>query len=348
MATGELVELELDTDFLKATLAPIMHLLEDESINEVKISPLKKDIGAVWYYKHGSWEEALDKHGMPLIMLNKKIEQVIGYMAGANKKPAHDKKPVVECVVPLLGYRFTGILQPMAVGCSKFNIRKFSTKFYTFEDYAAQGGFDEEYIPILHNWANNIGAHERHDKFSIAIFGTTNTGKTTFTNAFINEKRKHKPKENWVVMEDTRELIISSGCVDRLQTTEYIDMNDLLITSLRLTPDNVVIGEVRAGEAAYVAESAMISNTLFTMHAKNFDSAISRFERMMLKNPDVDKVDRKDLANIKGWISLQNVPKFHQDEKGNVIRSFKRQMTEMVEVSGYDADADRWEKTTIL
>jgi Flp pilus assembly CpaF family ATPase len=204
----KLVELELDTDTLKATLLPIMHLLEDDSINEVKISPLRKDIGAVWYYKQGSWEEALDKNGQPLLIDNKKIEQVIGYMAGANKKPAHDKRPKIECVVPLLGFRFTGILQPMSVGCSKFNIRKFSTTFYTFEDYAKQGVFGEEYIETLLNWTNNKGAFEQHDKFSIAIFGTTNTGKTTFTNCFINEKRKNKPKENWVVMEDTRELII--------------------------------------------------------------------------------------------------------------------------------------------
>ena len=333
--------IELDESYLRATLAPIMQWLDDEAVNEIKISPAGIGIGAVWVFKYGVWETAIDKYGQPVLLDNKKIEQIIGFMAGSGSKFAHAKRPILETSIPLLGYRFTAILQPASIACSKFNIRKFSTKLFSFEDYVEQGMFEEEYIDVFRNWL-------KREHFTICVAGSTNSGKTTFVCSLINEKRNMNPNANWIVVEDVRELTIPYGNVDRLLTTNEIDMDDHLKVTLRLTPDNCVVGEVRGKEASTALELAKIKSVIFTMHAGSVDKALSRFERMVLKHPDVDKVDREEIAeNINGIISVQNVRYKRQDERGNVITGLKRQVTAIEEIKGYDEKFSLYEKTTI-
>ena len=326
------MSIELDST-LKSVLKDIMHLIEDESINEIKVSPLSKGFGSVWIYKRGAWETAIDKLGnQNLVLEDRKIKSIIGYMAGDAQKFAHEKNPILECSIPILGYRFTGILQPASVDCAKFNIRKHSTVLYTFDDYVQQGLLEPEHVEVLRDW------HKR-EVFSLAVAGSTNSGKTTFLNSYINEKRKLKPNENWIVIEDSKDLTIPAGNVDRLLITNEINMDDLLKTTLRLTPDNCVVGEVRGKEASTALELAKIKSVCFTMHSKNIIQALSRIERMVLQHQDVDKISRKEIAdNINAIISIQNVRYKRQDEKGNVIDVFRREITEMQEILGYDED----------
>jgi Flp pilus assembly CpaF family ATPase len=334
--------MELDVSYLKATLLPIWQYIEDDFINEIKISHYQDDLGAVWIYKHGKWEMLIDKYGKPILLANKKINQIIGFMAGSNDKFAHAKNPIVETSVPVLGFRFTGVMIPASIGCSKFNIRKFSTRLYTFEDYVEQGMFEEEYIDVLRNWV-------RREHFTICVAGSTNSGKTTFLCSLINEKRTFMQNANWVVIEDTKELTINPGNVDRLITTNEINMDDLLKVTLRLTPDNCVVGEVRGKEASTTLELAKIKSVMFTMHAgKSYLQALSRFERMILQHPDVDKLDRQDVAdNINCIISIQNIKYKRQDERGNVINGIKRVINNINEITGYDTQHNMYQHTVI-
>ena len=109
--------MQFDPSYLKATLSPILPYLEDDKVNEVKISHYKDDLGALWLNIGGEWIEAVDKYNQPILIENKKLEQIIGYMAGTNDILAHSKSPIVECAIPILGYRFTGILAPASIVC---------------------------------------------------------------------------------------------------------------------------------------------------------------------------------------------------------------------------------------
>ncbi|MFN8771110.1 MAG: ATPase, T2SS/T4P/T4SS family [Neisseriaceae bacterium] len=332
----------MKSSFIDATLAPIRGLLEDESINEIKTSYYKDNLALVWIYRHGCWETVLNKDGNLFVLEDKKIDQIITFMAGSNNQFAHAKSPIVEASIPYLGYRFTGVMMPASIGCSKFNIRKFSTKLFTFEEYVEQGMFEEEYIDVLRDWL-------KEEHFTICVAGSTNSGKTTFVCSLINEKRKLKPDDNWVVIEDTRELTIPAGNVDRLLTTREVSMDDHLKVTLRLTPDNCVVGEVRGKEASTVLELSKIKPVIFTMHAgKSYFQALSRFERMVLQHPDIAQVGRQDIAdNINGIISLQNVRYQRYDDKGNLVYGLKRQITSIDQITGYDEEHNMYERILI-
>lgn len=140
-------------------------------------------------------------------------------------------------------------------------------------------------------------------------------------------------------IEDSKDLTIPAGNVDRLLITNEINMDDLLKTTLRLTPDNCVVGEVRGKEASTALELAKIKSVCFTMHSKDIRQALSRIERMILQHQDVDKVSRKEIAdNINAIIAIQNVRYKRHDEHGNIIDVFRREITEMQEILGYDEE----------
>ena len=103
------------SNYFNATLLPLKKYIDDESINEIKISHYKDNIGSIWLNKNGVWEEAIDKYNQPVLIENKKIEQIISYMAGTNNILAHANTPIVECAIPEIGYRFTGILSPTSI-----------------------------------------------------------------------------------------------------------------------------------------------------------------------------------------------------------------------------------------
>ena len=126
-------------------------------------------------------------------------------------------------------------------------------------------------------------------------------------------------------------------------------MDDHLKVTLRLTPDNCVIGEVRGKEASTVLELSKIKSVMFTMHAgKSSDQALSRFERMILQHPDVDKVDRMDIAdNINAIISIQNVRFKKKNDMGNIVNCMQRQITSIDIINGYDLIHNIYAKTKI-
>jgi class 3 adenylate cyclase len=61
-------------------------------------------------------------------------------------------------------------------------------------------------------------------------------------------------------------------------------MRDLIVNSLRMRPDRVIFGEIRAGEAFDVLQLMDIGldGTLFTVHANSPHDALTRFETMAL------------------------------------------------------------------
>ena len=84
------------------------------------------------------------------------------------------------------------------------------------------------------------------------------------------------------------------------------------------------------------------------MHAGSVTKALSRFERMVKRHPEVDKVDKNDIGDyINGVIVIRNIRQNTQDQFGNDITLFKRQVTEIAEIKGYDEQHSLYAKTTI-
>ncbi len=307
--------MSLEDSSLKATLVDILHLLDDETINEIHITPYKHDIGQVWIKKvNGDSEEALTYNKQSKIFLTAdKINQVISFMAGSNKKIANYKQPILECSIPNLGHRFTAVLRPIAHICPFFNIHKFQNQLYSFKDYI-------NYNKVIADLNELIKGNS-----TIIIAGCNGSGKTSFASSFIHEKRKLKPADHWVLLEDVPEIFVDVGSVQSAVTTNELTMDDLLKIAPKFMPDQLCVGEIKGMEAYTFLKLAQECTCLCTMNAVSTDDALVRFELMIKEHPHGLGVTKQQIVNaIDGILFIKKEKYELQDEHGNVIFGIKR------------------------
>ena len=115
------------------------------------------------------------------------------------------------------------------------------------------------------------------DKKNILIAGSTGSGKTTLLTSFVN----HIPSdEHLIILEDTYEIISTHPHQTRFLSSAPSDasLKDFLSYSLRLSPDRMILGEMRSHE---VIPFLMAMNTghkglMGTIHASSAQEALSR------------------------------------------------------------------------
>jgi pilus assembly protein CpaF len=119
------------------------------------------------------------------------------------------------------------------------------------------------------------------------ISGGTGTGKTTMLNAlssFIPDS------ERIVTIEDAAELQLQQKHVVRLETRPpnvegrgEIVARDLVRNSLRMRPDRIIVGEVRAAEVLDMLQAMNTGHegSMTTIHANTPRDAMSRIEAMV-------------------------------------------------------------------
>ena len=88
---------------------------------------------------------------------------------------------------------------------------------------------------------------------SIVVTGGTGSGKSTLLGAIAEAI---PDRERIITIEDAAELMLTQAHVIRMETRAQntdgkgaITQRDLVVNALRMRPDRVVMGEVRAGEA---------------------------------------------------------------------------------------------------
>ncbi len=115
---------------------------------------------------------------------------------------------------------------------------------------------------------------------NIIVAGGTGTGKTTLLRALLHEVPPH---ERIITIEDTAELGIAAFEEDHPNVVEMetrqanmegvgeLTMMDLTRECLRMSPDRVVVGEVRGAEALYMLKAMSQGNdgSMCTVHANS-------------------------------------------------------------------------------
>jgi pilus assembly protein CpaF len=159
-------------------------------------------------------------------------------------------------------------------------IRKFSKRKLTVEDLIKLDSLTQEAADFL-------GACVRAKK-NIVVSGGTGSGKTTLLNilsAFI------PAAERIVTIEDSAELQLSQPHVVRLEGRPanlegkgQVTIRDLVINALRMRPDRIIVGEVRAGEALDMLQAMNTGHdgSLTTGHANSPRDMLARLETMCL------------------------------------------------------------------
>lgn len=249
----------------------ILSALLDPSVIEIQLNPDHR----VWVIKLGCDPEFLCE------MPPSKSNALIGSVAHALGTIANADHPIVEGEFFLDGSRFEGLLPPV-VSAPAFVVRKKATKIFTFADYVKSGimsAFQKQYLE------NAVKA-----KKNILVVGGTGSGKTTLVNAFINAIAELCPDDRLAIIEDTAEIQCRQENAIVMRSTATTPSSRLLKATLRLTPDRILFGEVRGGEALELLKSWNTGHPggLCTIHANDAYGGLLRLEQCISEITSAD------------------------------------------------------------
>ncbi len=301
-------------------LRPIEHLILDESISEVMVNGPDR----VFVEKSGFLEQVpgISLGERPLLVAVKNIARRLG-------DDISEAKPILDSRLPD-GSRVAAVIPPCSLGGITLTIRKFNSRHFDIRDLVERSALTEALANRLQGYVSR--------KRNLLICGGTGTGKTTLLNAlgkFI------QPDERIILIEDTAEIQLPHANLVRFEARREqigipaVSIRDLLRASLRHRPDRVLLGEVRGPEAFDLLQLLNTGHegTLSTIHASSAKQALSRFTSCVLQS-GIDLPHRAIKMTIAD--SLNVVVQIER-------RPGRRFISEVLEINGYDPDADRFD-----
>lgn len=257
-------------------LAPVRAFLEDDSVTEILINGYK-DIFVERKGKLVKTEAKFDDEGS-LQAAARNIAQFVG-------RPLDTDNPTLDARLPD-GSRVHVVLPPAARNGTTVAIRKFFKVTLTLKDLINFGSISIDgarFIDVCVFLAKNI-----------IVSGGTGSGKTTLLSCVASRIPK---SQRVLVIEDSSELQINNPHVVSFETqapNEYgkggLTIRDLLKSSLRLRPDRIIVGEVRAGEAIDLISAMNTGHggSMGTVHANTPVETLVRLETLaMMAGTDV-------------------------------------------------------------
>lgn len=319
-------------------LGRLSDLLEDGYLEEIMVNgPAKKVF--VYDRTHGLCETNVEfEDDAQIQFLVKKISDYV-------KKDVSTEQPLIDARLPD-GSRVNATIPPASPKGTSITIRKFRKKPITITELIASGTLTSDLAAFF--WMAIEGLHVYPANFVIA--GGTGSGKTSTMNAlsvFI------PPHERLVTIEDTLEL----NLYDRENWIQLearpgigakpLEMNDLLVNSLRMRPDRVLVGEVRGPEAntMFIAMDTGHQGVMSTLHANTGRETILRLQSAPMSVPNA-------LFSLLDLVVVQH--RMYHPKKGLV-----RKVVEVSEASvmedkvllsnlyNYDRDADAIKRSSL-
>jgi pilus assembly protein CpaF len=177
------------------------------------------------------------------------------------------------------GSRVNAAIPPVAVDGPLLSIRRFGRHAMKGEDLVTRLSLTEGMLELLKSCVKA--------RLNILISGGTGAGKTTLLNALSS----YIPEDERIVtIEDAAELRLQQTHVARLETRPAnvegvgaIHIRQLVINALRMRPDRIIVGEVRAEEALDMLQAMNTGHdgSLTTIHANTPRDALGRLEVMV-------------------------------------------------------------------
>lgn len=261
------IVLSRELDVLRKALgATILEALSDTSVVEVMVNA----DGRIWVDRIGAGREDTGSS----LDYNKR-DTILKMVANHTGEMITRDNPQLAATLPETGERFQGLCPPV-VPAPTFTIRKRPEIVFTLSDYVEQGRLTADMAQKL--------ADAVRDKKNILIAGGTGSGKTTFANALLAQD--DFLNERIVLIEDTPELQCSAeDKVEMLtkRTQPVVTMRDLVMTTLRMRPDRIIVGEVRDGSALDMLKAWNTGHPggIATIHANSAYDALGRIEDLV-------------------------------------------------------------------
>ena len=272
-------------------LGPLEPLLKDSTITDILVNGHNR----VFVERYGVLEPSAVrfKDERHLLRIVQKIVSAVG-------RRIDESSPMVDARLAD-GSRVNAVVPPLALDGSLLSIRKFARVPISLERLIEIGSIPSQVAEIL---KAVVGSRR-----NVLISGGTGSGKTTLLNAmsaFIDGR------ERIVTIEDSAELQLQQEHVVRLETRPpniegkgEVIQRDLVKNSLRMRPDRIILGEVRAGEAFDMLQAMNTGHdgSMTTVHANTPRDALSRIEQMIGMS-GIDIPARSSRAQIASAINV--------------------------------------------
>jgi len=292
----------------------LSELLDDGTVSEIMING-PKEIFVERKGRMERWQGSFQSEEQ----LADLIQQIVSRI----NRAVNTKSPIVDARLED-GSRVHVVLPPIALKGPTVTIRKFPEPI-TMKKLIQLESLTEEASQLLQTLVRS--------SYNIFISGGTNSGKTTFLNALS----QYIPKEERIItIEDSAELQIQS--VENLVSLETrnanaegegaVSISDLIKASLRMSPNRIIVGEVRGKECLDMLNAMNTGHdgSISTGHANSSTDMLKRMETMVLQGADLP------LPSIRNMIASAIEIMVHLGR----TKDHKRRVLEISEVMGIE------------
>ena len=292
----------------------LSELLDDKNVTEIMINSPKE----IFVEKKGKMER-WNRSFQSDEQLYDLIQQIVSRI----NRAVNTKSPIVDARLED-GSRVHVVLPPIALKGPTLTIRKFPEPI-TIQKLIQLGSHTEEAAAFLESLVQA--------SYNIFISGGTNSGKTTFLNALS----QYIPKtERIITIEDSAELQIQG--VNNLVSLETrnanaegegaVTISDLIKASLRMSPNRIIVGEVRGKECLDMLNAMNTGHdgSISTGHGNTAHDMLRRMETMVLQGAELP------LSSIRNMIASAIEIMVHLGRS----KDHKRRVMEISEVIGVE------------
>lgn len=248
---------------IKDALAPIRHILDDPSINEIMINGPNN----VWIRQIGP-DRKLD-----IDLSATQLATAITLLASYVNKENNDKSPILSARFP--GFRVEAANKPVALDGPSICIRRHAATVISIEQYVEQGIATREQADLI--------AKLVQSKQNILIAGGTFSGKTTLMNSIL---AMIPPVDRLFVIEQVAELRLVAPNYVRFECDPDfgVTATKSVKTAMRFSPHRVILGELRGEEGNDWLEAANTGHpgSMATLHANSGGDALKRLASLVL------------------------------------------------------------------
>ena len=292
----------------------LSELLDDKNVTEIMINSPKE----IFVEKKGKMER-WNRSFQSDEQLYDLIQQIVSRI----NRAVNTKSPIVDARLED-GSRVHVVLPPIALKGPTVTIRKCPEPI-TMQKLIQLGSLTEEAAAFLESLVQA--------SYNIFISGGTNSGKTTFLNALS----QYIPKaERIITIEDSAELQIQG--VNNLVSLETrnanaegegaVTISDLIKASLRMSPNRIIVGEVRGKECLDMLNAMNTGHdgSISTGHGNTAHDMLRRMETMVLQGAELP------LSSIRNMIASAIEIMVHLGRS----KDHKRRVMEISEVIGVE------------